>query len=320
MPLDVGPSTIGPKLPKCCDVTRYNRHQHPCSPSQRSTCDGRSITQSSLGKHLGMTVSFSTRKSLVDDLKSLGLSEGDGVFVHASMRSVGTIVGGPRTIIEALFSVVGDTGLIAMPGFSTDAYFPPEIDRSQCSPAEIVEIEASVPGYDTQTSPTTGMGAIAEAFRTWPGTVRSPHPAVSVCLNGTDAKAFASKHSLAWATGVETPFGWLRDRPNMNMLLVGVGWNRCTALHTAETIAEPRRTKVRRVKTSSQPSEWADIPDVADDLDRLFPRVGRAFEEAGGVTLGKLGQAETRTCNYGSLISFAADWIGRANLESGDRS
>ncbi len=267
-----------------------------------------------------MTVSFSTRKSLVDDLKSLGLSEGDGVFVHASMRSVGTIVGGPRTIIEALFSVVGDTGLIAMPGFSTDAYFPPEIDRSQCSPAEIVEIEASVPGYDTQTSPTTGMGAIAEAFRTWPGTVRSPHPAVSVCLNGTDAKAFASKHSLAWATGVETPFGWLRDRPNMNMLLVGVGWNRCTALHTAETIAEPRRTKVRRVKTSSQPSEWADIPDVADDLDRLFPRVGRAFEEAGGVTLGKLGQAETRTCNYGSLISFAADWIGRANLESGDRS
>lgn len=235
------------------------------------------------------------------------------------MKAIGTVVGGPRTIIEALFSVVGDRGLIAMPGFSTDAYFPADIDRAKCSSAEIAEIEASVPGFDLERSPTAGMGVIAETFRTWPGTVRSLHPAVSVCLNGLEAEHYASEHTLAWATGPGTPFGRLRQRPEMKMLLVGVGWNRCTALHTAESLAEPMRTKVRRFKISSATCEWMETPDVADDLDRLFPLAGKAFEEAGAVMTKQLGEAETRICDYAALVSFAAQWIGQANLESGDR-
>ncbi|MGI9504752.1 MAG: aminoglycoside N(3)-acetyltransferase [Geminicoccaceae bacterium] len=266
-----------------------------------------------------MTASFSTRRSIERDLKALGLGEGDGVFVHASMSAIGVVIGGPRTIIEALFSIVGDGGLIAMPGFSTDAYFPDAIDRTQCSPAEIAEIEASVPGFDMARSPAAGMGVIAEAFRTWPETIRSDHPAISVCLNGKEAEDYASRHSLTWATGPDTPFGRFRQRPNMKILLIGVGWNRCTALHMAETIAESKRTKTRWVKTSSPSGDWMETPDVADDLDRLFPSVGKAFEETGAVIRGLLGKAETRVCDYGSLIAFAAPWIGEANLASGDR-
>ena len=266
-----------------------------------------------------MAVFFSTRQSIERDLESLGIRDGDGVFVHASLGAVGTVIGGPRTMIEAIIEVVGHGGLIAMPGFSTDAYFPDAIDRAQCSLEEIAAIEASVPGFDAEKSPTVGMGAIAEAFRTWPGTVRSHHPAVSVCLNGKEAEHYASPHSLAWATGPETPFGRLRQRLNMKVLLIGVGWNRCTALHLAESLAEPMRTKVRRIKSSSLSGEWIETPDVADDLNRLFPSVGQAFEETGAVTRGLLGKAETRVCDYGSLISFAAQWIGEANRVSGDR-
>ena len=266
-----------------------------------------------------MRASYSTKKSVELDLKSLGLRERDGVFVHASMRAIGLVVGGPRTIIEALFSVIGAKGLVAMPGFSTDAYFPADIDRAQCSAEEIKEIEASVPGFDLERSPATGMGAIAEAFRTWPGTVRSSHPAVSVCLNGAESDRYASQHTLAWATGPETPFGKLRRRSNMKIMLIGVGWNRCTALHMAETMAEPRRTKVRCFKTSSVSEEWTEAPDVADDLDRLFPLVGQAFEETGAVVRGQVGAAETRACSYADLISFATRWIGQANEKSGDR-
>ncbi len=148
------------------------------------------------------------------------------------------------------------------------------------------------------------MSAIAEAFRTWPGTVRSHHPAVSVCLNGKEAERYASPHTLAWATGPGTLFGRLCLRPNMKVLLVGVGWKRCTALHMAETTAEPKRTKTRRFKASSPSGEWMETTDVADDVDRLFPSVGEAV---------------TRVCDYGSLIAFAAQRIGEANLASSDR-
>ncbi len=266
-----------------------------------------------------MTDKISSKTSLIADLRALGVHEGDGLFVHASMRAIGPTIGGARAVIEALLFAVGSKGLLAMPGFSTDAYFPSNIDRAAISQEMRAEIEDSVLGFDPETSPTSGMGIIAETFRTWPGTCRSVHPATSICLKGLGASELASRHSLAWATGPETPLGYLQDRKRMKMLLIGVGGNRCSALHTAESLADTRRTKVRRFKTGTGNAPWTETPDVADDLNRLFPKVGAAFEEAGLVTSGKIGQAPTYLCNYAPLMSFAADWINNANIKSGDK-
>lgn len=265
-----------------------------------------------------MTHQILTAASLLRDLRALGVAPGDGLFVHASMRAVGSVIGGPRSVVEALMTSVGPAGLIAMPGFSTDAYFPAAFDVADLSDVVRREIEQAVPGFDSGRSPTSGMGIIAETFRTWPGTRRSAHPAVSVCLNGQDAEAFTQTHALAWATGAETPLGRLLHRDRMKLLLVGVGWNRCSALHTAETLATRRRTKVRRFKSGPGAAAWIETPDVADDLGRLFPAVGAAFEATGQVGLGPLGQAACKICDYRALVGFAADWIDAANRASGD--
>ena len=205
-----------------------------------------------------MAFAFHTRSTMLDNLYGLGVRKGDGLFVHASMKAIGYVVGGPRTIVEALLEAVGDTGLIGMPGFSTDAYFPPDIDTSDLSPRQIGQIEDAVPGFDVLTSPTSGVGILPETFRTWPGTERSDHPVVSICLNGLQAKEFLGDHSLAWATGPQSPLGKLRDRLSMKLLLIGVGWDRCTALHTAETLADHRRTKTRRLKVGGVDGEWVE--------------------------------------------------------------
>jgi aminoglycoside 3-N-acetyltransferase len=260
---------------------------------------------------------FHTRKSLSEDLSTLGLEPGDGVFVHASMKAVGPVIGGPRMLIEALLQAVGPEGLLGMPGFSGDAVFPEGMARDSLTAEQITEIEAAVPGFDAERSPAAGMGVLAEMFRTWPGTRRSGHPCVSVCVNGSGAREIAARHDLAWATGRDSPFGRMRARPRMKILLIGVGWNRCTPLHTAETLAAHRRVKTRRVKVAGT---WQEAPDVADDLNRLFPAVGAAFEETGGVRSGQLGAAGCRICDYRGLVDFAAAWIDRANAESGART
>ncbi|MEM8789764.1 MAG: AAC(3) family N-acetyltransferase [Pseudomonadota bacterium] len=257
---------------------------------------------------------------LSDDLAVLGVRPGDGLFVHASMRAIGGVVGGPRMVVQGLLDAVGPGGLVGMPGFSNDAYFPAGLDRATLPADRVVQIEAAVPGFDPLRSPTAGMGIIAETLRTWPGTRRSAHPAVSVCLNGANAQDYAARHSLDWATGPDSPLGRLCDRPSMKMLLVGVGWNRCSALHTAETLAATRRTKIRRMKLSGPTDCWVESPDVADDLNRLFPQVGGAFERTGAVRIGRLGDAECKICDYRDLVFFARDRIDAANLESGDRS
>ena len=250
----------------------------------------------------------------------MGIDQGVGLFVHASMKAVGPVVGGPRTIVEALLEAVGETGLVGMPGFSEDAYFPADIDRSSLTPDQILQVEAAVPGFDIQKSSTTDMGIIAETFRTWPGTQRSSHPTLSICLNGSNAAKYLQEHSLAWGTGEQTPWGKLRDRNPMKILLVGVGWNRCSALHTAESLAAHKRTKVRRFKNGGVDGEWIETPDVADDMNRLFPSAGEAFEKSGAVLTGTLGQAHCRICDFSGLIGFGRDWINAANRQSGDRS
>lgn len=265
-----------------------------------------------------MTCQIITVESLVRDLRVLGIALGDGLFVHASMRSIGPVIGGVRSVIEALQASVGQDGLIGMPGFSTDACFPQQFEAENLPDGVIAEIERAVPGFDPMRSPASGMGVIAETFRRWPGTKRSRHPTSSICLNGKDAAGFTEPHTLAWATGPDTPLGRLMHRDRMKLLLVGVGWNRCSILHTAESLARHRRTKFRRFKNGSGDSAWVETPDVADDLGRLFPDAGSAFEASGQVCIGALGQAECRICDYGALIAFASEWIDIANKTSGD--
>ncbi|MEM7525208.1 MAG: AAC(3) family N-acetyltransferase [Pseudomonadota bacterium] len=63
-------------------------------------------------------------KDLQHDLEALGVAPGAGLFVHTALGRVGRVLGGPRGLIEALISAVGAAGLVAMPGFSRDAYDP----------------------------------------------------------------------------------------------------------------------------------------------------------------------------------------------------
>ena len=260
-----------------------------------------------------------TQSSLARDLRGMGLREADGVFVHASMRAVGPVDGGAHSLISALFDVVGPGGLIGMPGFSKDAYAPADMDVQAMSPEEIAQREAAVSGFDVNRSPTSEMGVIAETFRTWPGTKRSAHPTTSVCLNGPDAERFIEVHDAPWAMGASSPFGRLRARSNMKLLLLGVGWTRCTVLHTAESCASHRRLKIRRFKSGPRAALWYQTPDVADDLGRLFPFVGQAFKATGRVTDGMIGSAPSLLCGYDELISFATQWIDAENARSGAR-
>jgi len=255
---------------------------------------------------------------LIDALNELGLRKGDGLFVHASMNAIGSVHGGPETVIEALFDVVGNTGLIGMPGFSSEAIFPDDVDRSVLTELEIAEVEVKVPGFDLTSTPTFEMGIMPEMFRKWPGTKRSNHPVDSICLNGFNAADFVQEHSLAWSTGENSPLGKLYKRSSTKILLIGVGWNRCTSFHTAETLAEHRRTKTQRFKLGGPEGSWIETQDVANDESRLFPLVGEALEKSGAVMAGNLGDAVCKVCDMRRLVDFATEWIDDANIRSGD--
>lgn len=58
-----------------------------------------------------------TKNDLVKDIRALGIREGELLNLKVSMGSIGYIVGGARTLIEALLEVVEGTGTIEAQAF-----------------------------------------------------------------------------------------------------------------------------------------------------------------------------------------------------------
>ena len=120
------------------------------------------------------------KSDIVSALKSVGLQNGDSVMVHTSLGQIGYVCGGAQTIIEALIDVVGQNGTIMMPTQSWKNLDPETGVHWDADEADWDTIRENWPAYDKAITPTNTMGAVAEMFRSWPGTLRSDHPARSV--------------------------------------------------------------------------------------------------------------------------------------------
>ena len=251
-----------------------------------------------------------TRGSLIADLRALGLQAGMTVMVHSALGRVGYTVGGPVTVIEALLEVLGGEGTLVMPGESPQLAGPATWVDSCASIRRGTTRSASTcrSSRNPRTTPTT-RGAIPEAFRTYPGTRRSHHPLVSVCANGRHAEEITREHPLAFCEGRGTPFEKLYDL-DAHTLLLGVGFDRCTSLHFAESLAPNRRTKIMRMLAEVDGRRaWIDVPQLGADGGRYFPEVGREFVAARKVTAGRVGQADSLLFSTRALVDFAAAWF-----------
>jgi aminoglycoside N3'-acetyltransferase len=49
---------------------------------------------------------------LVSDLKKFGVAAGDTIMLHASVKAIGWMVGGPDIVIQALLDVIGHEGTL----------------------------------------------------------------------------------------------------------------------------------------------------------------------------------------------------------------
>jgi aminoglycoside 3-N-acetyltransferase len=231
-----------------------------------------------------------TLASLIAELVDLGLRSNMTVMVHSSLRKVGWTVGGPVTVIRALLEVLEPHGTLVMPAESPHMSDP--------------AIREHLPIFDPRTTPTT-MGAIPEAFRIYPGTRRSSHPLVSVCANGRHAEDITAEHALEFSEGRGTPFEKLYDL-DARTLLLGVGFDRCTSLHYAESLVPARRTTVSRFPIIENGERvWVEKADMAADNGVLFPVVGKRFVDRGDVRIGKIGEAESVLFSTRALVDFA---------------
>lgn len=249
---------------------------------------------------------------LVADLRTLGLPAGRDVLVHCSLRSVGRVDGGAATVLAALRTVLGPDGTVmvvthtASNSHSSPAY---RTRTAGMDPVQRAAFEAAMPGFDPASTPSEGMGVLAEYVRRHPEAVRSRHPQTSFAALGARAGALTADHALNSHLGERSPLAALY-RTDGYVLLLGLDYSACTALHLAEyrlpraIVWRPYRCYVMDRGARVQ------LDFLAPHLnDSDFPPLGSELDGQPFVRIGMVGAARSRLLPMRATVDFATGWI-----------
>lgn len=252
------------------------------------------------------------KSDIVEALKSAGLQSGDSVMVHASLGKIGYVCGGAQAVIEALIETVGEDGTVMMPTQSWKNLDPETGVHWNADEADWDRIRENWPAYDKAITPTNTMGAVAEMFRSWPGTLRSDHPARSVAARGKHAEYLTKDHDLSDIFGDSSPIGKLYELDG-KVLLIGVDYDRNTSIHLADVRAEypGKHTCVEHSAVMENGKRvWKAYETLVVDGED-FREIGADFEAAHTVNKAAIGGAEIKLMKQRELVDFAVAWIER---------
>ncbi|WP_273320216.1 aminoglycoside N(3)-acetyltransferase [Vallitalea guaymasensis] len=251
-----------------------------------------------------------TKEDLIEQFSKCGVAKGQTIFVHTSLKSMGFVVGGAETLIRALLEIVGPEGTLMMPS-QTWKNLDPSTGVHWEEPEEWWPIiRENWPAYDKEVTPAIGMGAVAEMFRKWPGAKRSDHPARSIAAVGKHAEYITEEHDLSNIFGKNSPVDKLYQLDGY-VLLIGVGYNKNTSLHLAETRADFGSKKFANESSAiniNGKREWVIYnTQVVDDED--FIELGNEYDKENNIEIHKVGNADVRFMKQRPLIDWTVDWM-----------
>jgi len=222
---------------------------------------------------------------VTEQLRALGVRRGGILLVHTSFRAVRPVEGGPLGLLAALRAAVGG-GTLVMPTMTDGRGI-----------------------FDPRSTPTAGMGIVAELFWRQPDVVRSTHPGASFAAVGPLAGHICRPQPLSPPHGPDSPVGRVHELGGQ-VLLLGVMHGENTTLHLAEALAHvpysvSHPCVVEEVDGIAREVMIAETDHccsgfrVADDW--LRPR-GLQRE-------GRVGNAHSRLCDSVQVVAAALEHL-----------
>ncbi len=237
-----------------------------------------------------------TRESIARDLSGFGLSEGDVVFFHSSMKALGWVEGGANAVIDAFLDVVGFEGLVIVPTLSwTFAYG--ELARHAFDPAETP----------------ARVGKIPDTLWRRPNAFRSAHPTHSIAAIGRRAEELVAGHDRTSTFGKDGPYRRYVDW-GARILFLGVDMRSNTTLHAIEDWLDLPYLQVEKavVKGSDGKPKIVEVPKSPGghrDFYRKGSKVERLLERAGIIRRGKVGAADTLSMGSQEMVDVVVKGI-----------
>jgi aminoglycoside 3-N-acetyltransferase len=132
---------------------------------------------------------------------------------------------------------------------------------------------------------------------------------VSFAAVGGRAAEITARHDLDSELGEASPLAAIEAAAG-SVLLLGVGYDRCTAFHLAEYRRNgplPRREQSCPMLTATG-RRWVSYSGVALDASD-FTRLGADLErDTGSVVIGQVGEAAARLLPVRAAVAYAQRW------------
>ncbi|MGK5012551.1 AAC(3) family N-acetyltransferase [Janthinobacterium sp. MDB2-8] len=173
-------------------------------------------------RHVRHNAPHVTRAALAAGLARLGIAQGETLFIHSSLKSLGYVEGGALAVIGALQDAVGPQGTLLLPTY----YLPGGTVRATCAMPDYV--------FDPRRHG-THMGRLPEAFLASAGVRRSIHPTHSVSAWGRHAADLTEAHHHAPSIfGMDSPWQRFIGCEHAKVLGLGISMGPVTFYHALE--------------------------------------------------------------------------------------
>jgi aminoglycoside 3-N-acetyltransferase len=265
-----------------------------------------------------------SRSELADDFRRLGVQSGMTAMLHASVRAVGPVAGGPDQIHLALGDALAEAGTLVMYASCPDGY--DDVGRGGLSPEDERELLEKLPVFDPLTARAArDNGTLVEFFRTSPGVVVNNHVARFV-VRGGQARHLVTGQPWDYAFG----HGSLLERfaaLDGHVLLLGCDHDTVTFLHYAEHIVEIPGKRVARFKVPVRETGsrvWRDMEEVDTSSagahpnwpNRFFARLVGSYMRETENRCGRVGDAPTVLLPAQGLLAFALEAMKRVAADA----
>lgn len=239
-----------------------------------------------------------TKSSILNDLARMNAPLGTVVLVHTSLRAVGEVEGRGEGFLDALIEYfTADGGLLMIPTHTW----------------KNLDGDISKPTLD-MSSPETCIGTLPNIAAVHPMAHRSLHPTHSMSVFDGKTKSGEPGPAEDYINGevmVDTStspngcYGRIYDVGG-KILLIGVGHNRDTYLHSVEERMDvPNRLSAGMVSTKIRLKSGDVIErpihhhhaEGIKDVSARYPKYEPAFRHHGAIVDGVIGSAAVQLCD-----------------------
>ena len=245
-----------------------------------------------------------TKEVLINKFSQLGIKQGDILLIHASLSSLGYVVGGAEALFWALREVVGNEGTIVVPSQTVEISDPASWQYPPV-PQEWYDVTRdAIPAYSKNLSYSKAMGAFSQFIGILPDSIRSNHPMYSFTAIGEKASEIIEQDSFDFPFGDKSPLGRMYSI-GAKVLMIGTDFETNTSLHLAENRLN-REVIYEKSKILTKDGEkWISFKNIELDIYDDYLEIQKNFMEHYTVNHISINESNVYLFDMKECVDFA---------------